>query len=160
MKRKKEFSLLLEETYRSLGFFLQYLGLPKADVEDMVQEVYIKAYNAFDRFDSKRSFKSWLFSIAKNTYIDWTRRQTTLQRFVKSNFCRDFCDSFEDGTNQKIQIRKILESLAAEEQILIELRFFQELPFNEIAELTNLTTAAVKMRITRILGKMKNGWKE
>ena len=62
MSNEKEFSQLIEETYRSLSFFLRYLGLPEPEVDDMAQEVYIKAYRALDRYDEGRSFKSWLFS--------------------------------------------------------------------------------------------------
>lgn len=155
MNRDKEFSQLLEGTYRALGFFLRYLGLPEAEVDDMAQEVYLKAYNAFERYDSDRSFKSWLFSIAKNAFIDWTRRQKTQRRFMQMNFSKDFCDSFEDSSNTRSQVKEILTKLSTEEQILIELRFFQDLPFNDISELTGLSPGAVKMRMMRILDKIK-----
>lgn len=159
MNNDKEFSRLLEETYRSLGFFLRYLGLPESDVDDLAQEAYLKAYKAFDKFESDRSFKSWLFSIAKNTFIDWTRRQKTQRKFMEANFCQDYCDTFEDDSNNRTQIKAILDKLNPEEQVLIELRFFQDLPFNEIAELTGLTVGAIKMRVMRILDKIKTGWK-
>lgn len=159
MNNDKEFSRLIEETYRSLGFFLRYLGLPESDVDDLAQEAYLKAYKAFDKFESGRSFKSWLFSIAKNTFIDWTRRQKTQRKFMEANFCQDYCDTFEDDSNNRTQIKAILDKLIPEEQVLIELRFFQDLPFNEIAELTGLTVGAIKMRVMRILDKIKTGWK-
>jgi RNA polymerase sigma-70 factor (ECF subfamily) len=159
VNRDKEFSQLLEETYRALGFFLRYLGLPEAEVDDMAQEVYLKAYNAFDRYESGRSFKSWLFSIAKNAFIDWTRRQKVQRRFLEANFSKDFCDTFEDSSNTRTQVKVMLDKLSAEEQILIELRFFQDLPFNDVAELTGLTVGAVKMRMMRILDKIKTDWK-
>ena len=160
MNNEKEFSRLIEETYRSLCFFLRYLGLPESDIDDMAQDSYLKAYKAFDRFESGRSFKSWLFSIAKNTFIDWTRRQRTQQKFIQMNFCREYCDTFEDDVNNRAQIRSTLEKLDPEDQILIELRFFQDLPFNDIAELTGLTVGAIKMRVMRILDKIKAGWKK
>lgn len=159
MNNDKEFSRLIEETYRSLGFFLRYLGLPESDVDDMAQEAYLKAFKAFDKFESGRSFKSWLFSIAKNTFIDWTRRQKTQRKFMEMNFCQDYCDTFEDDSNNRTQIRSILEKLTPEEQVLVELRFFQDLPFNDIADLTGLTVGAIKMRVMRILDKIKTGWK-
>jgi len=155
----KEFSRLIEETYRSLCFFLRYLGLPESDVDDIAQESYLKAYKAFDTYESSRSFKSWIFSIAKNTFIDWTRRQKTQKRFLEANFCRDYCETFEDDSNNRTQVRAILEKLSPEDQVLIELRFFQDLPFNEIAELTGLSVGAIKMRVMRVLERIKTGWK-
>ena len=159
MSNEKDFAQLIEETYRALGFFLRYLGLPEADVDDMAQEVYIKAYRAFERYDESRSFKSWLFSIAKNSFIDWTRRQKTQRKFLEQNFVRDFSETFEDDSNLRSDLKELISKLSAEEQILVELRFFQDLQFKEIAELTGLTVGAVKMRIMRILERMKAGIK-
>jgi RNA polymerase sigma-70 factor (ECF subfamily) len=155
----KEFSRLIEETYRSLSFFLRYLGLPESEVDDIAQDAYLKAYKAFDKFDSGKSFKSWLFSIARNTFIDWTRRQKTQRKFMEANFCKDYCDTFEDDSNNRSQLKAVLDKLSPEEQILIELRFFQDLPFNDIADLPGLTVGAIKMRVMRILDKIKTGWK-
>ncbi len=159
MNQDQEFSRLIEETYRSLSFFLRYLGVPESEVDDLAQEAYLKAYKAFDKFESGRSFKSWLFSIAKNSFIDWTRRQKTQKKYLEASFTRDFSDTFEDDANNRSQIKDILEKLNSEEQILIELRFFQDLPFNEIAELTGNSVGAIKMRVMRILDKIRAGWK-
>lgn len=160
MNNDREFSRLIEETWRSLGFFLRYLGLPEAEVDDIAQEAYLKAFKAFDRYETGRSFKSWLFSIAKNTFIDWTRRQKCQRQFMEANFARDYTDTFEENANNRTQVKDLLTKLTPEEQVLIELRFFQELPFAEIAELTSLSVGAVKMRMMRILDKLKTGWKK
>lgn len=155
MSNEIDFSQLIEETYRSLSFFLRYLGLPESDVDDIAQDVYIKAYNALDRYDPSRPFKSWLFSIAKNTFIDWTRRQKTQRKFLEQNFIREYSETFENDSNNRSDIGVIVGKLAADEQILVELRFFQDLQFKEIADLTGLTVGAVKMRMMRILDKLK-----
>ncbi len=160
MNNDREFSRLIEETWRSLGFFLRYLGLPEAEVDDIAQEAYLKAFKAFDRYETGRSFKSWLFSIAKNTFIDWTRRQKCQRQFMEANFARDYTDTFEENANNRTQVKDLLTKLTPEEQVLIELRFFQDLPFADIAELTSLSVGAVKMRMMRILDKLKTGWKK
>jgi RNA polymerase sigma-70 factor (ECF subfamily) len=49
----------------------------------------------------------------------------------------------------------MLESLAPEEQVLVELRFFQDLPFKEIADLMEMSEGAVKMRSVRLLQKLR-----
>jgi RNA polymerase sigma-70 factor (ECF subfamily) len=150
-----DFSQLIEETYRALCYFLRYLGLPEAEVEDMAQEVYIKAHRALDRYDPGRPFKSWLFSIAKNAFIDWTRKQKTKRKFLEQNFIKEYSDTFADTSDRRTDIKSLVSQLSAEEQILVELRFFQDMQFKDIAELTGLSLGAVKMRMFRILDKMK-----
>lgn len=159
MNNEKEFARLIEGTWRSLGFFLRYLGLPESEIEDIAQEAYVKAFKAFESFDTGRSFKSWLFAIARNTFIDWKRRQKCQRQFLEANFIKDYCDTFEEDANNRTQVREMLQKLSSEEQILVELRFFQDLPFAEVAELTNLSIGAVKMRMMRILDKLKTGLK-
>ncbi len=158
MNNEAELSGLIEETYRSLNVFLRYLGLPDSDIDDMMQEVYLKAFKAYDRYDASRSFKSWLFSIAKNTFIDWTRKEKTKQKYLQMNLAEKFNEGFEGETNSKIAVERILKDLDEDEQVLIELRFFQNLPFKEIAELVGISSGAVKMRVLRILKKIKDNW--
>jgi RNA polymerase sigma-70 factor (ECF subfamily) len=153
-----ELSGLIEETYRSLNVFLRYLGLPDSDIDDMMQEVYLKAFKAYDRYDASRSFKSWLFSIAKNTFIDWTRKEKTKQKYLQMNLSEKFNEGFEGETNSRIAVERILKNLDEDEQVLIELRFYQNLPFKEIAELVGISSGAVKMRVLRILKKIKDNW--
>jgi RNA polymerase sigma factor (sigma-70 family) len=79
----KDFEEQVKATYRSLKLFLQYLGVPKADVPDLAQEVYIKALKAFKvSYDPARPFKTWLFAIAKNTLIDWKRNKETKKNTI------------------------------------------------------------------------------
>jgi RNA polymerase sigma-70 factor (ECF subfamily) len=155
VKNENELPRLIKETYRALCYFLRYLGVSEAELDDMAQDVYIKAFNAFDRYDQNRPFKSWLFSIAKNTFIDWTRKQKTKRKFLENNFIKDYSETFENDSNSRADIKALISELSAEEQILVELRFFQDLPFKEVSELTGLTPGAVKMRIFRIIAKMK-----
>lgn len=155
MNNEINFSQLIEETYRALCYFLRYLGLPEAEVEDMAQEVYLKAHKALNKYDPERPFKTWLFSIAKNAFIDWTRKQKTKRKFMEQNFIKEYSDTFADSSDRRTDIKSLVGRLSAEEQILVELRFFQDLPFKDIAELTGLSPGAVKMRMFRIIDKMK-----
>ena len=155
MKTEAEFSALIEETYRSLQIFIRYLGASESDIEDLVQDVYFKAHKALARYDSDRSFKAWLFAIAKNTFIDWTRRQKSKQKYLQQNLSEKLCEGFEQASDSKLDLKSLIEDLNEDEQILIELRFFQMLSFDEIAELIGVTHDAVKMRIFRIMTKLR-----
>lgn len=79
---------------------------------------------------------------------------------MEANFTRDYCETFENDSNNRTQIKEMLARLSPEEQVLVELRFFQDLPFAEIAELTGLSVGAVKMRMMRTLDKLKTGCKK
>lgn len=156
MENLKDFEEQVKATYRSLKLFLQYLGVPKADVPDLAQEVYIKALKAFKvSYDPARPFKTWLFAIAKNTLIDWKRNKETKKNTIVFDIAATFVSRFDNEFQSQMEIREMLESLAPEEQVLVELRFFQDLPFKEIADLMEMSEGAVKMRSVRLLQKLR-----
>jgi len=59
------------------NFVFQYV-MSRPDAEDIAQETFIKAWKNLEKFDTKKSFKIWLFIIAKNTAVDFLRRKKTI----------------------------------------------------------------------------------
>ena len=62
-------------TYLDVRSFVLSLCGNVSDAEDIVQEALIKAYQAYDRFDGRASFESWVKKIAKNSYFDALRKE-------------------------------------------------------------------------------------
>lgn len=155
MKNDQDFSQLVVETFRSLNFYLKFLRTPDSDIEDIAQDVYLKAFLAFARFDTNRSFKSWLFSIAKNRCIDFLRKQKKQKDFSNKAFIKEFCETFEENSDKKMTVKDIISKLSEKEQLFIELRFFQEMPYKEIAEITGFSEISIKMKLRRVLIQLK-----
>jgi RNA polymerase sigma-70 factor (ECF subfamily) len=63
-----------------LFFWAKRLGLQSADAADLVQEVFLALCNALPQFtyDRQRSFRSWLFTLMRNKWLDWKRRRVPL----------------------------------------------------------------------------------
>lgn len=156
MKNQKEFSEQVEETYRSLKFFLFYLGVRADDVPDTAHEVYIKALKAYkSSYTETKLFKTWLFAIAKNTIIDKKRHLATQKNTVSVIPDSTYVESFAEEIQAQVAMKEVISSLGNQDQLIVEFRFFQDLPYKEIANLLDLSEGAVKMRIGRILQKLK-----
>lgn len=156
MENPREFEQQVESTYRSLKLFLQYLGLARIEIPDMAHDIYIKALRAYkSSYDPTRPFKTWLFAIAKNTLKDWRRNQVTKKNTVLVDVSSTFITGFDKEFQAQMEIKETLSALSPEDQLLIELRFFQDLPFKEVAELMEMSEGAVKMRTGRILQKLR-----
>ncbi len=155
MENQREFEEQVKATYRSLKLFLQFLGISRVEVPDLAHEVYIKALKAFKvSYDPTKSFKTWLFAIAKNTIIDWKRNKETKKNTVLIDVASTFVSRFDTEFQSQLEMKQTLSTLEPEDQLLIELRFFQDLPFKEIAELMDMSEGAVKMRSVRLLQKL------
>src|SRR5690606_34195343 len=106
------FHRLYDEYHQDVFQFLIYLVKNRHLSEDLMHEVYIRVFRAYDRFEGKSSEKTWLFSIAKNVAIDHFRKMSVRQKH--SN------DFFDWETQQLISSDPIPEevSLLNEDKIL------------------------------------------
>lgn len=153
---QKEFEDQVKETYRSLKLFLRYLGVNQGEVADVAHEVYIKALKAYkDSYNDSRSFKNWLFAIAKNTLIDQKRNRNALKNTVSIDFSTTYVSSFTEVIQSQFAMKELVGILEEKDQMIVEFRFFQDLPFKEIASLMDMSEGAVKMRTGRILNKLR-----
>ena len=89
LEDKKLIQQYLKGDSKSLDFLIaKYLKMiysfvyknvgSQSDAEDITQEVFVKVWKNLKKFDQKKSFKPWIFQIAKNTSIDFLRKRKTI----------------------------------------------------------------------------------
>lgn len=76
-----EFENLLEAERRSVERFVRFRMSSKADADDVLQEVFLTAYQKFSQLKNKEAFKAWIISIARNKCNDYFRRKATQHEF-------------------------------------------------------------------------------
>jgi RNA polymerase sigma-70 factor (ECF subfamily) len=127
-----------------------------SDVEDLCEDVFVKAFAAADSFDpSKASAGTWLYSITRNTVIDYCRRFHPTEEIPEdiSDECRT-----EDGIIESETLEELaaaLENLPAELTDVIVLHYYDNLPLTEIAASLGLSYGAVKLRHQKALGLLR-----
>lgn len=67
-----DFSKLLKDSQSAVERYIKYRIHSKADAEDLLQEVYLAAYQNFSQLNNQASFKSWILSIARNKSFSYT----------------------------------------------------------------------------------------
>ena len=134
----------------------------KEDTDDLVQEAFIKAFNALDKYDMQFSFSTWLFKIATNNCIDYLRKKKLSTFSIDKEITTDEdnmqfeipdCDYIPDKNILDAERKKILEeainSLPAKYRSVIELRHKEEMDYEEIAKKLKLPLGTVKAHIFR-----------
>lgn len=134
----------------------------KSEIEDLVQEVFIKAFNSLKNYNQEFAFSTWIYRIAINNTIDYLRKKK-LETFSIDADEEDDDDKpkFEipDTTysadaniileqRQKI-INDAIGSLPEKYRKIIELRHKEELSYEEISEILNLPIGTVKAHLFR-----------
>jgi RNA polymerase sigma-70 factor (ECF subfamily) len=162
----------LVETYQTPVFNLCYRMLGEPDLaEDAAQETFLRAYQHLHRYDSKRSFATWLLSIAAHYCIDRLRRR----KF--SMFSMDTEDeegnTFElpdinapDPENSLVngqtneRVHAMLNDLDETDHAAVIMRYWYDYSEVEIAESLKLTVSAVKSRLHRARRELAGLWQD
>ncbi|NJM06274.1 sigma-70 family RNA polymerase sigma factor [Candidatus Gracilibacteria bacterium] len=145
----------LVERYTGAVFNLAYRMLNNAqDAEDAVQEIFLRAYRRLDSYDTERKFVTWLLTIASNYCIDRLRRR----RFdwLTLDDVAFWLPSTRTGpernallNEQRAAVQQALQALPEQYRSITVLRYWQDLSYLEIAEVTGLSESAVKTRLHR-----------
>lgn len=157
------FLIYYEQTKHELFTYLMYrLNFDKMLSEDLLMDVVLKAYTHFAQYDpTQGSFKSWIFSIARNHLANhWRRRQETvsLEKLEEEGFSPAVSPTGERELETQMNhqsVTRALHLLKDSERELIALRYLHELLPQEISELLQKPEGAVRTALSRALQQFK-----
>ncbi|MBF0499060.1 MAG: sigma-70 family RNA polymerase sigma factor [Candidatus Riflebacteria bacterium] len=150
---KRDFESLVDRHLPTLIGFLRYLGVPDAQVEDLAQETFIKVLRSLSQYRPEKPFITWLTTIGRHVYIDdW--RKTPKTRFLEIDGNYPEIPSDEQTEKQEM-VRNLLDRLPEDAKFLLEMRFFQDLSFAEISEITGDPEGALRVRLYRIMQRLR-----
>ncbi|BFO66798.1 MULTISPECIES: RNA polymerase sigma factor [Chryseobacterium] len=125
------------------------------DADEITVNVFSKVLSKLDMFDPHFQFKTWILTIAQNTVIDFWRKKNrdnedAVENLdeVKNQYAKSPEELLISEEEQK-KIIKTIESLDANYQDIIKLRFFEEKSIKEIAEELGISVANTKVRVMR-----------
>lgn len=128
------------------------------DADDLLQETFIKVYINIHRYSPEYTFGQWVYTIARNTFIDFLRkRQDDLsidERFSAPAATAPTPEENVINLQQRTQIENYLDKLNDRYRTLIKMRFFDEYSYEEIADKLSLPLGTVKTQIHRAREQM------
>lgn len=160
---KSAFEFLQKKYIRTIQALIKRMIKDEDDVEDLVQETFIKAYRSLSSFRFGFSFSSWLYRIASNGCIDFLRKRRFDTISINQSFTNDDDEEQEfqikDVTYQpdinvilrerKEALEKAINQLPGNYREIIRLRHEEELDYNQIAEKMNIPLGTVKAHLFR-----------
>ncbi len=124
------------------------------DVDDLMQESFIKVYVNLHRYDKKYTFGQWIYTIARNTFIDYHRRRQ--DELSLDERCAATPEERNPDPEQSIinsqkrtQIEEGIAQLSPRHQELFRMRFLEEYSYEEISEKLSMPLGSVKTNIHR-----------
>jgi RNA polymerase sigma-70 factor (ECF subfamily) len=130
------------------------------DVDDLVQEVFMRAYRGFARLHSSSNHRAWLYKIATN--CAYTRLQQLRKRRDGLSSLRDSMtngasagDGSDDGKTQEQRVRGFVNGLPEKQRACVTLRYFQDLDYPEIAQILNCSQASARANIYQAMRRLR-----
>lgn len=152
---REALSLLWDEITPKLFGYLINTTRNKILAEDLLQSTWIKAIEAFPKFQQKGiGISSWLFAIARNECRQHWRKSNREIPFDPVLHDQPFSNQKE--LDAKILADQIMSFLSEEDRELLRLRYIADLPLNEIARILNINFVAVRVRLHRVLNRAKS----
>ena len=155
----------LMRLYRdSIYFMLMRMVKNKDDAEDLTLMTFGKAFRYLDKYTPQYAFSTWLYRIALNNSIDFLRVKNNMPQYFEDDLYTKSTTSIIDQSEENLQrtpedevidkqrlqlLRAAVSELPDRYRKVIELRYYEDLAYEEIAERLGLTLSNVKIQILR-----------
>ena len=164
------FNMLIQKYTSSIyNFSIRFVGEDNAN--DIVQDVFIKVWKNIKKFDDKKSnFKTWIFTIARNTVTDYLRKKKNISFSSLDEDEESFAENIPDEVTlpdealskleDKEFLNKTLDGLPINYREVLILYYQEDMTFNEIGQLLNKPLNTVKSYHHRAILRLREVIKE
>jgi RNA polymerase sigma-70 factor (ECF subfamily) len=165
-------NLLIQRYIKSIYNFVYRYAKNSRDAEDITQDVFILVWKHIKKFDGQKSFRAWIFTIARNTSLNWIKKKkpvlfselqtVSLQDDDPSEELFNIADesiiSIEESIDALIRNRHVkdaMETLSPQYQNIISMRIDGGFTFQEIADVLDQSINTIQSNYRRALLKLK-----
>lgn len=165
-REQARFNELMSDTYRKVYNMAYRLVGNRSDAEDLTQEAFYRAYRSFGDYEGDRPFENWIFRIVTRLFLDLLRNRRRRVKAVsydtplqsaggEENLYFDMADVKPNPEQEVIsdtfseELQRALDSLSAEQRLLITLADVEGVPYKEIADMLGKPVGTIRSRLHR-----------
>ncbi|SHJ27849.1 RNA polymerase sigma factor [Flavobacterium haoranii] len=143
------FRKLLQLYQRPLYNHIRNIVLDHDDTDDVLQNTFIKVYQNIKNFKGDSKLYSWLYRIATNESLTFLQQKAKKNGISNEEQKQKLINKLEsdvyfDGDEIKIKLQKAIASLPEKQQLVFNMKYFEELKYEEISEIVNTSVGALK----------------
>ena len=156
------FEVLVERYQRRLFGLVRHYTRSAVEVEDIVQDTFLKAFSRLETFQQSSAFYTWLYRVAVNAATDWLKKKRQDRALQVEDLQRlplaDDCDTPDDNLGRKDlrgQIREAMGQLPEKFRTILVLRELEGMAYDEISNVLKISKGTVESRLFRARAKLK-----
>lgn len=165
LESQNVFAYLIKRYQEKIARYIKRIsGLADDDIEDVLQEVFIKTYRNLNAFDPQLKFSSWIYRIAHNQVISNFRKSKARPQAIVLDSDNDFLENIASEFNLEKEIdilanqdiiMNIISSLDYKYREVIELKFLEQKDYNEISDILKKPKGTIAALISRAKKQIK-----
>ena len=140
------FRELMSRFMEPVYWHIRRLVVAHEDAQDAAQETFVRIYRSLDQYSGERSFSAWIYRIATNEALRVIERNNRRAFQTLDETTADFtADAYIDYTDvEAVKLQRAIHTLPTKQQVAFNLRYYDEMSYEEIADVTGSTASAVK----------------
>ena len=147
MDKRREFESIVREYSEQLYYTIRRIVLTHDDANDVLQETFLKAWNAFDTFQGGSKVSTWITRIAINESLDFLRRNKHQASATSDDLSVAktlLADEYFDGSETEAMLQEAIAQLPDVQRTVFQLRYFEEMKYSDISKLLDTSEGALK----------------
>lgn len=149
---RQAFTIVIITYERQIYTYCYYLLRSREEAEDAVQDIFVKVYQELGRYEKRLSFSAWLYKVTYHHCLDQLRkrkRKARLLSLYKMQLSSGYYKSHEESS-----VDSLFENLTPEDSSLLILHVVEQYTFEEMAQITGKSSAALRKRYERLRKKL------
>lgn len=158
--RNYGFNLLVREYQERVYWHIRKMVVDHDDADDLVQEVFVKVWKNLGSFREDAKLFTWIYRIATNECLTFLRKKKR-KFFVSINdVAQELGDKLESdptlsGDDIQLKLQKALLKLPDKQRLVFNMKYYDEMKFTEIAEITGTSVGALKANYHHAVKKIE-----
>lgn len=158
--KTNEFTYFLDKYGQQVYNLIVRIVKSEADAEELTEDTFMKCFEKLSSFNEKSSFSTWLYRIAYNTAISFTRKKELEVNVYDENIWNILSDTEVDDTMDNeseeniLKLQKALTQLSPDERALITLFYEQGKSIQDIQQILNVKESFIKVKLYRTRKKL------
>lgn len=159
--QERAFALLVKTYGKRLYAHIRGIVISHDDTDDVLQNTFIKVFRHIGSFKGDSKLYTWLYRIATNealTFLEQKSRKSgiSIEQLQTSEFESGSLDNEMDGDEIAATLQKALLQLPAKQQLVFRMKYFEEMTYEEISEITNTSVGALKASYHHAVKKIED----
>jgi len=163
--KRVAFHQLVKTYQEKLYWHIRRIVLNHDDADDVMQNVFLKVWNNLDSFREESTLYTWLFRIATNeslTFLAQQKRRSIFSGSIENDYLLDNLksDKYIDGTEIQRKLQEAIIKLPEKQRLVFNMKYFQEIKYNDMAEILNTSVGALKASYHHAVKKIEESLKD